>query len=1047
MNVVLQTPDSKSMHSHDKNSFRRNLRSVFTSVLAVVAFSACGQNANPPTILQLDRPQDVTFFCFGTQRLANGEELTDRALPSSLCDAWAVDGVAPEGQEGINPVPNVYGVVLQASRGSAALIDVSDATSDPNTAVLDSDPLTPGQNDIPIGTNPTDITSDESGCFAITANKGSCDLSTLDLTSAVNSNVASITRKIEISGGDGEPLRAVPSAIEVFERENPLDVMCPEQATGVAFIAYPACDLVLSVDLETGDAVGGIKFDAGGSVRIASPAEWVCTEECQEGDDTNARGDVEPQTLRLIENEDGGQNLLVGSRQSSTMVDVSLDASGLPVDLRELTFEGDIGFTQIKVSDPISVGGDLGSSALSFGPFRYIYAIASDGTVRVAEYDSGLECDTQVDPRFLRDETDVVFLSCMPVGDPRTPPRRANATSPGIMLPSPATSLAIVNITNSTGDLNTVSPLTLLGTFAFVTSFDGTIWIVNVDDDNYPDFEDPLDESLVTIPLAIAHQLRDSVADREVRDANSTCIESVEPSNFLGSRLSGDIDIETTSQISASRTFEMPRLRQTTCTEDFDGLVSEVTLINELSYLAPDAFLEQSFPDTFATQNETWRFTWEGTLSLDSSLTDLDGPRVREGIVDSEDGTLFIDDPSQTICSTGVETGDYVDVLGCTGDFECGVGEICFFHPESTLATRDGLCIPSEQVDSLADECREFMISRRTYRVELPSSGTLQLQPRARILSTTPLDGCTSDNQCTELAEVRRRLALADHPSNVTLAEQDSFSYACQSDPSLEDSQDPVCVMTCGANPDGTVDECEDGFICNEDEICVAGTVPSRLCLQSTQRYQIRGANAFIAVGSVSGYQHQQMADPESGICIADPSGHPLLHGRIPLRPEPCMASETSLDGPNACTVEVEDFELDVVYEDDNDLCILDNEQTDVQSSTTSAIRFSTPQLTLNLVNTESVGDQSCNRDRLGGFAPHRNFIEGFSIQFDVAGGFLPLTVPGVDIAFPVSIVNAPNDTLWVMDQGDLTNQSQRGQVVTLEPDEAISNFDVTVVR
>ena len=1039
---------AKKSRSHVADFCRGDVKKGGLILFFMVSFLTCGQDVNPPVILQLDRPQDVSFFCFGSQRLANGDEVSNQALPRSLCDAWLEDGVAPPGQEGISPIPDFFAVVLQASRGSAAVISVAEATSSPVTAVLDADPLTPGQNDIPIGTNPTEITGDESGCFAITTNKGSCDLSTLNLTSAVSSSVTSVTRKIEVVGGDGAPLLAVPTAIEVFNRETALDESCPEQATGVAYVAYPACDLVLGIDLVTGNAVGGIKFDADGTARIASEAEWVCSDECQDGIDSNAKGEIEPRALSLIENDDGGQNLLIGSRESSLMIDVSLDGAGLPSSLRELTFEGDIGFSQIKVTDPVSVGGDVGTSSLFFGPFRYIYGVASDGTVRVAEYESGVECDTQVDPRFLKDETDVVFLSCMPVGDPRTPPRRAGATSPGITLLSPATSVSFATIDTPVADVNEINPLVLFGTFAFITSANGTISIVNIDDDNYPDFEDPLEESLVTIPLAIAHQLRDSVADREVRDANSTCTDTVELPNLFGSRLSGETIIETTSQVSSSRALEMPRIRQTTCTQELDTTGS-VARINELSYLAPDSFLESAFPDTFATQNETWRFTWEGTLSLDSTLTDIDGVRVREGIVDSENGTLFIDDPSQSMCATGVEVGDFVDILGCSGDQECGVGELCFFHPESTLATRNGLCVPKKQVDALADECRDFMVSRRTYRVELPSVGTLQLQPRASVLSTTPLDGCTSDQQCAEMADVRRRLNFSDHPSNVSLEEEPFFNYSCQPDPSLENSVDPVCVMTCGTNADGSVDVCDDGFICSDENVCVEGTVPSRLCLQSTQRYQIRGGNAFVVVGSVSGYQHQQIAEPESGICIKDPLGHPLLRGRIPLRPEPCIASANSLDNPNACSVELEDTELRVVYEEDNNLCALDEENTEIQTTQTDAIRFSNPQMTFNLVNSESVGDERCNRDKLGGLPPHRNFVEGFSVQFDVAGGFLPLTVTGVDIAFPTSIVNAPNGRLWVMDQGDLnsTTASQRGQVVTLDPDQATSNFDVTIVR
>jgi hypothetical protein len=119
-----------------------------------VAAAGCSEDSPPVTVRNLDRPSAVAFACYGDMRVTEeGDSQGDTrvsAQPLASCESWS-NGEVPEGQEDLL-APKVFGFVLQSSRGTVAVVDSETQT------VLDSDPLTPGKNAIPIGTLPIAMT-------------------------------------------------------------------------------------------------------------------------------------------------------------------------------------------------------------------------------------------------------------------------------------------------------------------------------------------------------------------------------------------------------------------------------------------------------------------------------------------------------------------------------------------------------------------------------------------------------------------------------------------------------------------------------------------------------------------------------------------------------------------------------------------------------------------------------------------------------------------------------------------------------------------------
>lgn len=1033
---------------------------------AVGALGACSQDVTPPPVRNLDRPSSVAFACYGDLRVNGGDPTADgdlvvSAQPIASCQAQA-SGTPPEGQEDL-VAPHLYGFVLQSARGTVAVVDNQAG------AVIDSDPLTPGKNSIPIGTLPVGLTPDRSGCYMVSANAGSCDMTSLDVTSALDISRATSIARVPITTSTGDLLRAKPSTVIGGTPDDTIGVACPDTPTGPLYVAYPTCHLVAVVDAATGVVQGGIQFAEDGTATITDGAV-SCPQECGDGSITPSSGSTAlvgedaapgdagpaadagpppvidqggPRPVVLHLGADG--RLYVGSENSPIITSVGLDDSGMPTDVSDIRLEGDVGVTAMDVSDQIIEGGSLGTFGTGGGGmFRFLYAVATDRTVRAVDLTHMQECDTAVDPRYLHDIRDVARLSCLPVGDPDTPPRRAGATSPGIQLPRGAAPLgvAFVNVAPPNG-VSTVSPTGMVGTFAFVSSSDGIVYVVNVDDDKYPDFENADAPYLVSMPLAIPHQLRDFATNRAGLP-ESCATPSGDPLQ-LGPRLSSQPGIGLSEDSLVQEKLDLaPTLHQVSCTT-----VSDSGLVNELAFGAPSDVRELAWPDLRPIQDEDWSIEWEGSLSRDSSAENIDGPPVRSALLTpGAGGTTTLADPTSSLCQTGVEPYDIVDVLGCDpaqGDAQCGIGETCYVHPDAPTVVTRGQCLPAAQLDTLSGTCRDFLISKRRYAATSTAADHLTLVPRRRVLRTSPVGGCASDQQCADLADLVPSLTDPAHPAEAVPPQtlpSDTYDYVCRPDPTraADDAGQPVnrCQIACESS-----DDCEPGMACGSAGLCVEGVPPPAACVAAAQRYQVRASDAFVVIGSRTGYLHNRIRDPDTGECVADPDASPLLRGRIPLTAPACTGAGLTDLSPNPCSTTVQQSEDYVPYVVQGGHCV---SQADVvRDRDAQAIRLMNPVFTLNLVDPTTTGDKDCIGDRMGTYPPFSAVYPGFQLAFTVTGGFFPMFVTSLQAAYPIQVVASPDGQLWVLDEGDASSATL-GRVFTLVPADPGNGFDVITI-
>jgi hypothetical protein len=1045
-------------------------RPLAAMLLAAVAPACEDTTTSTVDQLNLERPVDVAFACYGGLRLTGGgagspdDEIITTAMPREACairsrpvpEAEGDLPNVPEGQESLIDegglsIPSVayQAFILQSVPGTVAVAGVPTKPaiefSSGDVVVNDADPLTPGKNSISVGSLPVAIAIDRDGCYAATANAGSCDLSVFSVNSALSAEESPVVNRVPVVNADGEPLLARPAAMLGQPSGGVIGVACEPEPTGVMYVAYPGCHLVAAVEPATGEVVASVRFATDGSATITDGAV-TCPAEC---------GGLEPRTEGprpgaidlAVDDRVGSRRLVIGSDNAAELTVVDLDEDGLFASLTQVVLEGDVGVLDVALSPQIGMGGEggeLNDDTAAGGQFQFVYAVATDGTVRVADVLAGQhECDTQVDPRELRGQADVGFLSCMPVGDANTPPRRAGARGPGVQLPGEgvAQSVAIVPVDTYAADDRFQDPEKLVGYFAIIGATSGAVFVVNIDDDDYPDFLPDDQYVSVSVPLAIAHQLRDNVPNRNL--VAETVDDAGDVVAFCGT--DGPDPDDATTNAGGPRATEPPRqiinrgflspdkagmtahLRDVRC-DDFDG----ATPVSELQFAAPVQVRDEVFPDMGAlTSDENWQLSWEGSLSLDSSSEAIDGPPVRTAFITAGGLGVRVLDEAAPFCGAGVEVGDVVTLVGCDpvdGDVDCPIGFECYSHPDSEVAA--GSCLPKDDLAVLSSACRDFLVSARQYSVAEVSADELRLAPRPVVLRTTPVTGCESATQCQELDAVAQRLASSEHPEDDT-TEIVERAWACEPEPSRPGDIDR-CVLMCEEDAD-----CGAGAVCDGGGRCIEGAVPPLQCITGRQDYTLHASDAFVVVGERSGYIHPWIAD-EDGACVIDPSASPRQRGRIPLTAAPCAGATPSPADPNPCQLETETFEPTLSFD-----AACEATEGEPAARATTGVRLQTPGLTLTMVDLTYPGDAVCIGDREGDLVGVPTVHPGLSFDFRQVNGRAPLALRlgSAGATLPSRIVRGPQDSIWVVDEGDYlstsaTTASTRGKVFRIEGQE-----------
>lgn len=1075
------------------------VRALGAAALALAAGAGCDDETTGSTIqLNLDRPADVAFACYGGLRLTDGSEIITSAQPLLSCDHRAQKLAPPEGQTGDVPETLYFGLILQSGPGTVALARFAATAASTfdgdDVTILDADPLTPGKNSIAIGVSPVAIGTDKSGCFAVTANAGSRDLSLLSLDTALALDGKSVVKRMKVKNGAAE-VTAAPAAMVVEPGPQILDTgelitdpqvtigkRC-EQPVGLAYVAYPECRAVAVVNLTDGQIVKGVQFDASGAAAVVDPgAGWATA--CG-GSAAVAAG---PQPSALDLNYDlrahaasAPRRLAVGARNSNRVTVVDLDATARPSAVAQVSLfdaTASLGLVDIALSPHIGMGGNKGIVSDGDAPhFQYAYAVATDGTVRVASLLAGnlRECDTQLDPRYLSSKT-AAELACLPLAGVGSP-RRQGAVGPGIPMPTEgvANAVRIMTIpqlgtetgkcTATDGSCRVAGPTKLIGTFALIASTSGATYVADIDDDDKPDVETPGKPLEVDLATTLPHQLRDQISERGVRavqipegstteqrlcNATGPGVDDTGGARG-GARLGGAVSVlGATDLVATAKLNILPVMQHSLCVG-----TDATQPVPELSFSADDAVRDARFPDTQALPAvEDWRVIWEGSLSVDNLLSDNNGPPVRLGTLTRPDtqGPVFkLGDRSRPFCSAGVEPYDIVQLRGCdpaSVTAQCPLGTRCYVHPDSTTGT--GACLPAKTADQLAGTCRNFLVSARTYGVlDDPASPNddikseeLRLVPRPRVLRSTPITGCTDTQQCTDLAGYEATLAEEAHPSQATLTAR--HQYVCEADVSRKTvATGKRCVMTCTRDAD-----CSSGSVCVDGGTggrCMESVLPPQACITGPQRYELRASEALVVAGNQTGYLHPIIVDA-NGKCIRDPNASPLQIGRIPLTAPPCAGDGPTDLTPNPCSTTVAQGESQPRYLPGT--CDAATPASElVTRMDAPAIRFRGPGFAFHVVDPTFKGDARCRGDRLGfKVARQQDPLQiagvpavhaGYAMTFRLGGGYSPLPLRASAV-LPVRVVKGPQQSIWIVDEGDFLSDSSlvpstRGKVFRIE--------------
>jgi hypothetical protein len=447
----------------------RSIIAVVLGAAAWAAISACNQQTIETPLRSFDRPSDVALTClqynpvdydkdlhphgtYSVRPLADCEPIRANTLAIAVPPDYGlpVNYVPPLGPS--NFIPFLVALVPQSARGELALVDTAQGK------LIDLDPYTPGFGFLPVGKLPEHIRSSKDGCWAVTANSDSCDLSRIDVSTVVHSSIISLfpndlnqgtiaadgVRQLPLSVPSATPgappkiLQARPSWIEMAPEndeggtpsqhgfENGTNFCSGGQHR--AWVALPGCGLVVKVLLENAPdptsmstAVPTIeralRVDKSGVTEVTDLSTIECPVECAGAIGSGGTADL---GAPATPGDMGAGNLPSSQAWPSALaVDAEPDVSGVVKAGRLVIGDGygeriDIVPFDVasgKIGTPASVTLDPGDNGLlqpgvrvvRVGPRsaagKFLYAVARDGTVRVIDLDRNAECETNPDPR------------------------------------------------------------------------------------------------------------------------------------------------------------------------------------------------------------------------------------------------------------------------------------------------------------------------------------------------------------------------------------------------------------------------------------------------------------------------------------------------------------------------------------------------------------------------------------------------------------------------------------------------------------------------
>jgi len=1058
------------------------MRHRFTIALAPALLLACSSSpvVNPTRNLQY--PVDLTMLCLKLVPASPADgtlQLSGQTM--SVCHARD-EGDPPPASNGRRQL-GTFAFIINAGTSEVAVADMDAGR------LLDLGPQAPGYGMLPVGSNPQAIASSEDGCWVVTANRSSCDLSLIDPARLLAGIFASdgspapsatgpgdASRRLVVKTGGGRVLQASTGEIAFLPPPSPssrgqADLRCQADDRPMAVATFPGCDLVATLSLSFAEGSAtitnayyvrpdlpggflpagaepvcpnacGIPADGGWAAKAAGPTEVDGgLDGGESGIDAAAapsEGAFHLQPLALVP---GGERVYVASLLDSAITSFDLTPSGLANPARFVLAESPIGVNRLRLgidpyrTVPTKLADD--TPATVQGQFltdrgKFLYAFTRDDSIRVVDIGKAtpVECDVNtIAP------PDQKARSCFPVGSASNPPRRPLARGPGIRIPtfsSPDSppplprDLAFADLQPVSTDVNYHA---LSGQFGFLLASNGQVYILNL----APRGEDGTSSIPAT---SCATYLR-----TEATSLPATATHSFRDVRNLGQCSRVPLTISITPQravVTSNQAFATVA----------DFAASEGPQIKQFKVDSDSPNQWVDFPDPDAIVSRVWNIIWEGALPY----------ATREsGVVRGADSRAagMLVDMGARFCASSVQPGDILAFSGCMQNSDCQPDDR--FSCQGTTAGARGMCLPIDAARSaaLVEACARFFGSRMRYEVQEARQTSLTLGLKLDEVPKTTLNPCKVNADCRP--DVDHGLQAAETPDGGV-----GRAFECIE---IHD-KDPRCVKRCQQDSDcrtGNVCESVPGVLAKVGKLCVEAPPLDASCLpQPMSRYSVHAGKSFVIYGSSLPTMRTLAAPSREEACRPVAGRDPSLVFRIPLSAPECPASFLGRAGPHNAATGGPRFVQNLEATAGFNPCLYTGSYSDggeaaLDGGTTAGSQrirafFENPQIRFVLANLDQyVGDL-------------------FGIHFELQYGFVPLTVQippaEVLVSLGTRILTGPTKTpesplridpstaisypyLYVIDQGNTRlTWASHGQVLRINPragTNEIATFDTAI--
>ena len=662
------------MHNKAHLISSKFLTGLLISLLSLPFLAACDDAENELPERLLERPIKAGFFC--ARRDENRNWKWD-SLES--CAAAPTD-------------TRHFAFIALSARGELAIVDLK------VEQIVDLDPLNPGYNFLPVGMTLQDVQLDDvNGVIHLLASGPSRLVSV-----PVDSLLQMIRGETPTVPAETVPL--MNGAVPVSAKPLRLELRA---ATDELWITFPGCQALA-------------RFDAQGLLSGAwrvlpadpflEPADLAaCPRETLDG-----AGSVDATPTELMPSSlvVEGDSLYLGVNSAGTAAEmllaVALDVAGDPLSAQSVPLDGETwGFGPLRVTPETRWG-------------KFLYAVTHRGDIRVIRLSDLQECETQADTRELPALTlDSPERGCVPVG---SVPRAFVALTPGIHL---AENRLIQDVTffsrpENTDDQDPDLKTTYLGLFGVATSWEGAVYVINLDETFTEDqlsFRMGPDSHGQLWPEEVqAHRFRNAVELSEGYDTTGRPRMETPAGYYVG---------------------DLP-----------------ATAVGGLPQLVPfDDGLYLHDMDGYFMRSETWNVIWDGVVP---------GTARPSGIADRDQSTapeLVFYDVGANYCASGVQPGDVLRFVGCDTSDDCIDGYVCGRTP---MQRQDlpGLCFAREHAQDHINSCSRLLASDREFRVTGVWRDQLVVETMEYLDSADATVPCEADLDCREFGWVHGGVCL-----------------------------------------------------------------------------------------------------------------------------------------------------------------------------------------------------------------------------------------------------------------------------------------------